>query len=279
MKFKKIVRRFRFRLKYRIYSKYSKFQFNLRSLCYIFFDPELDTFSYNLSNSNEILSKLSKFFDIDVSHLQRYRKEFFNHSDLNRITFLSNLFDPGYKLVPKFGRYFSLFIIIRILKPDLIIELGVKDGLGSIVYLKSLALNRQEGNFGELFGVDLQLDKPRYLRKSSNLNYLSMDSISGLEYLYYLGKRSKRLLVLSDTTPDLNIVTSEFLKSLPLATGTLHFVQNSDWNTASKSYSKKLGAKLLDLQDDSNHPFYTGRKLSILNISSDILERVKGKIN
>ena len=70
-----------------------------------------------------------------------------------------------------------------------------------------------------------------------------------------------------------------FLKSLPLATGTLHFVQNSDWNTASKSYSKKLGAKLLELQDDSNHPFYAGRKLSILNISSDILERVKGKIN
>lgn len=54
-----------------------------------------------------------------------------------------------------FGRRLGWYAIARIIKPSVIIETGVRHGLGSVLLCSALRRNAQEGSLGKYFGTDI----------------------------------------------------------------------------------------------------------------------------
>jgi hypothetical protein len=59
------------------------------------------------------------------------------------------------KREPPFGRRVAWYLLVRVLKPALVVETGVHDGLGSLLLLRALELNAAEGSAGRLVSFDI----------------------------------------------------------------------------------------------------------------------------
>ena len=57
-----------------------------------------------------------------------------------------------------YGRRLGWYAVLRLSKPGLVVETGVKDGLGSAVMLRALQLNAAEGADGRLLAFDNRYD-------------------------------------------------------------------------------------------------------------------------
>src|SRR5437588_402500 len=56
---------------------------------------------------------------------------------------------------PQFGKRLGWYALTRILRPRLTIEVGVHDGLGSLLLLRALERNQEGGHGGELVSLDV----------------------------------------------------------------------------------------------------------------------------
>ena len=59
------------------------------------------------------------------------------------------------KRKPLYGRRLGWYAVARILKPKLIVETGIHDGLGSALLLQGLRRNAADGNQGQLVSIDI----------------------------------------------------------------------------------------------------------------------------
>jgi predicted O-methyltransferase YrrM len=56
-----------------------------------------------------------------------------------------------------FGRRIGWYAMVRILKPEVVVETGIDHGVGSCVLAAAIIKNRREGFEGEYFGTDINL--------------------------------------------------------------------------------------------------------------------------
>jgi hypothetical protein len=122
---------------------------------FIFLDPELDNFTYDLANEHELpafvtgvtrsspLEAAAHMFELKTDHVLRAELEAQTRGRLEM------------KRRPEFGHRLAWYALARWLKPQLIVETGVQDGLGSIVLLRALERNSYEGAPGRLVSFDL----------------------------------------------------------------------------------------------------------------------------
>jgi hypothetical protein len=54
-----------------------------------------------------------------------------------------------------YGRRAAWYAVVRALRPAVVVESGVHDGLGSAVVLRALERNAEEGHDGSLIGIDI----------------------------------------------------------------------------------------------------------------------------
>jgi hypothetical protein len=59
------------------------------------------------------------------------------------------------KTSPPFGRRLGWYAIVRLAKPRLVVETGIHDGLGSLILVRALERNAEEGAHGGLVGFDI----------------------------------------------------------------------------------------------------------------------------
>src|SRR5207302_11039577 len=57
-----------------------------------------------------------------------------------------------------YGRRLGWYAIARLVRPQLIVETGIHDGLGSTVLLRALQRNAEDGNDGRLLAFDIRPD-------------------------------------------------------------------------------------------------------------------------
>lgn len=82
----------------------------------------------------------------------------------------------------EFSRRLGWYICVRLLKPKIIVETGVDKGLGSVVLIRALMKNKEEGFPGYYYGTDIN-PEAGYLLKGDYKNYgeiLYGDSIKTL---------------------------------------------------------------------------------------------------
>jgi len=127
----------------------------LHTLDFILLDPELDNFTYAIANLDELSEFMSLVLGIGVesagAFIQELEQDTAFRDELNRTLRML----PHKKQTALYGRRAGWYCVVRALKPKLIIEAGVHDGLGSSVLLRALERNRAEGADGRLIGIDL----------------------------------------------------------------------------------------------------------------------------
>src|SRR4051794_27746889 len=149
--------RMRWTLKHATLKRYgvSPWRRPARYFGYLLVDPELDNFTYDLSNDDELAAWLGdatgeprERFEALLAEL-RDDREFLG---LLRAQLRQRI---DRKQRPMFGRRAGWYALARLLKPETILETGIHDGLGSALLLRALERNAGEGHEGSLVSVDI----------------------------------------------------------------------------------------------------------------------------
>jgi Methyltransferase domain len=121
---------------------------------YILLDPEVDNFTYELENPEELAPFLAAALGQPLDRVETFLAEAAHDPELNseltrRVRWR---FDTKRRL--PLGRRVLWYATVRLLRPGLVIETGVQEGLGSLVLLRALERNRLEGAPGRLISFD-----------------------------------------------------------------------------------------------------------------------------
>jgi Methyltransferase domain len=152
------LNRFRWLAKYRALRQ---FDVNLRAqpgtaARFIFLDPELDNFTYELANESELPDFVAEALACDAARAAAYMYELKTDQVLRGELEQRTRKRIDSKRRPEYGRRLAWYAFARSLKPTLIVETGVQDGLASIVLLRALERNGEEGAPGRLLSFDIR---------------------------------------------------------------------------------------------------------------------------
>jgi len=170
-------------IRFRIVWNYSKAR-TLSALRWLSLKTPLSNHYYDLNDFNleEISFFLSQEFELSVETVNGYLIEIIDKSkiDLEIRTQLPIGVNYG------FGRRIVWYAAIRILKPKVIVETGVHQGMGTYVICRALEMNKSEGFEGKAFGTEInpncgQLIPNRLKRYSTILIGDSIKSLSELD--------------------------------------------------------------------------------------------------
>jgi len=144
----------------------------LRALRYILTDPEIDNFTYDLANVDDLAAWIGQAFGLLASDVLPYIRE------IEADTELHGELSKALGRRVKFGRRVGWYCAVRIQRPELVVETGVHDGIGSSVLLRALERN----GTGRLIGIDINPDAgwvvPDSLR--NRFTFVANDSLAAL---------------------------------------------------------------------------------------------------
>jgi len=118
-------------------------------------DPEIENFTYALANEGQLVEFLAETLTKKREEVEEYAAEMASDPELNRSLRkrLRRRWDRKHR--PHFGRRMGWYVIARALKPSVIVETGIHDGLGSVLLLRALDRNAEEGVDGRLISFDV----------------------------------------------------------------------------------------------------------------------------
>lgn len=126
----------------------------LRVARYVLWDPEVGDFSYDLADEGEFVARLAGAFDLDPAVLAGYVEETRTDPALTSELYERTRRRPNMKRRPAFGPRVAWYALVRALKPRVVVETGIKHGLGSLIVLVALRRNSEEGSEGRLISFD-----------------------------------------------------------------------------------------------------------------------------
>jgi hypothetical protein len=127
-----------------------------RALAYIAWDPEVDTFTYDIENEAELVGCLAKVLAAPEERLREHLAELRHEPELNERLDQEVRRRPAFKRRQRLAaHHLAAWLIIRETKPQVVVETGILDGLGSRTMLAALQLNEAEGAGGLLVSFDI----------------------------------------------------------------------------------------------------------------------------
>lgn len=122
---------------------------------------ENDNFYYSLKPKNvlELSSLISVVTGRTREEIESYFKEIKNNAELH--SHIESIWKKDPKMRDAdlgFGRRIGWYAFARALKPKIIVETGVHQGVGSCVLISALIKNYQEGFEGYYYGTDIDLN-------------------------------------------------------------------------------------------------------------------------
>jgi len=203
---------------------------------YIYFLHNIKYYIYNYIKVNTI----SKFLSIDEGVIKDYYNEI-SHIKLN-VPGMASALD-------------SIYVVIRALKPNIIVETGVANGASSFYILLALKKN----NKGHLFSVDFpNLDPTSMIPKNKEVGWL-VPQILRERWTLILGKVEEKLTDLLDKLGAIDVFYHDSLHTYEhmmfefktawrkLIKGGLLISDNIDLNNAFIDFCKEVKASWIDL--------------------------------
>jgi hypothetical protein len=234
---------------------------------YIFFSPELDTFTYRIRNQSELEAEVSKL--IPSSRESPKLLQEFNDLRLQGSKIFARIIHlPHAKFHPKFGRHFLAYSLVRHFKPNIVIESGIKFGLGSYVFKSANLLNKQSNPElnPKYIGMDIYAGSGHYTKFDSNCTKSIGNSLNYLTKMVANHEKFPKVFFVSDSVPGEQI-QEELLLAAQLTDDQLIFVFNHNWI---RDIFLPSGFDLITKQSITEcaiHPFYPGRTSEVLVIS------------
>lgn len=128
----------------------------MQNLPFVLLDPEPDNFTYPIANVDELPPWVAAVAGCDLQLAERLIAEptcdRALHARLRDATAGRWMWT---KRRPEFGKRLGWYALARVVRPALIIETGVHDGLGSMLLLRALEHNEADGHPGRLVSFDV----------------------------------------------------------------------------------------------------------------------------
>jgi hypothetical protein len=127
---------------------------------------ELDNFYYGLTTRNieDLQALTSVITGLPYQATERYVNELIDDRDLHHYIESTLKNDPDLIDVEfGFGRRLGWYVFVRALKPKLVVETGVRHGVGACVLAAALIRNLGEGYPGRYIGTDIDPSAGRLL--------------------------------------------------------------------------------------------------------------------
>jgi predicted O-methyltransferase YrrM len=122
----------------------------------VLWDPEPDNFTYEIVNERELATWVAMVASCEPEQMHRYLLE----PEVDRALEMRLQEATAGKWLwtksrPPFGKRLGRYALARTLRPRLIIEVGVHDGLGALLLLRALERNTEDGYPGRLVSFDV----------------------------------------------------------------------------------------------------------------------------
>ena len=123
-------------------------------LRHVLVDPEVDNYTYELENADETAPFVAEALGVPLEEAQRYVHEAETDPELNEELTRRVRWRFSTKRRIPLGRRVIWYAIVRLTRPQLMVECGVQEGLGSLVLLRALERNAAEGAEGRLLSIE-----------------------------------------------------------------------------------------------------------------------------
>lgn len=123
-------------------------------LRYLLFDPELDNYTFELADEDEFARAVAQAVDASLARIRELFEQLKEDARFNSDVRSRTRGRLDVKRRPPLGRRLGWYALVRELRPRLVVECGVQDGIGSAVLLRALECNLEEGYPGRLMSFD-----------------------------------------------------------------------------------------------------------------------------
>lgn len=232
------LNRLRWLRKARIASRHEGNATGAQTLRYILADPELDTFSYAVSNAGQMATEAAPILGVDSSTVAGYFAEVEADPVLRERIRTAARADWSVKANPPLGRQLISYAAVRVLAPTLTLEIGVRHGLGTLTMLRALERNAAEGRGGELVSVDIDPYAGRLVPADApNWTLVTGPSPDVLD----AAVMNRRVgFMVSDSVPTPAVTRAEVSFALAHAASPLVILQSA-WNSVLADISRDRG--------------------------------------
>jgi hypothetical protein len=125
-----------------------------RHLRYVLLDPELESYTYRVGNVDAMCAAVAEVTGIPVGRLTSFVAEAEADPELGERLARRVRWRLDVKRRPALGVRLGWYVLVRALRPSLVVETGIYNGLGSLALLRALERNRADGQPGELLSFD-----------------------------------------------------------------------------------------------------------------------------
>ncbi len=125
-----------------------------RNLRFVLWDPEVESFSYELGNRDELAAFVAELLGEPRERIAGFIAEVGADPELNEELTRRMRWRFDVKTPLPVGNRLLWYALARAAKPRLIVETGIYQGLGSLTLLRALDRNAAEGAEGELISID-----------------------------------------------------------------------------------------------------------------------------
>ncbi len=258
------VSRFRWAYKLRQFRNWPNYPLS-ESLRFVLMDPDINTFTYELSNGPELCKALARVSDRPEREVLDFGDELDNDQELRSRLFRQTRFKLQSKNHPPLGRHLLSYCAVRIVKPELVVESGVKHGLGTVVILRALERNAAEGHSGSLLSIDPDPASGWMARPGDHANWQLIHDVSERALPSALGGR-KVGVIISDSDPAPSVTQWEFDSATQSAADELILMANHHWNDIARRTAQSLPARVETLwETPQGHP-YPGRGVDVVYV-------------
>lgn len=126
-------------------------------LDYLLHSREVSNFSYEIDNVDELVAAAATATGAPAEELWGYVHELRGDRELRERLDAATASHPGRDRL-RYGYRYGHYLLARLLKPAVVVELGVHDGTGSVLLARALQRNGEAGKSGRLIGFDLNPD-------------------------------------------------------------------------------------------------------------------------
>jgi methyltransferase family protein len=230
---------------------------------FVLLDPEVDTYSYWIDNAGELADCLAPVLDRPPEEVRALLREALEDIELGeRLTR-----DIGWRVLfhkrrpPLAGHHLSAYAIVRALGPEVAVETGILDGLGSRTMLRALQRNADEGRLGHLWSFDIMPGAGALVpeRLAPRWTPLYEPTERGLPRL--LDGHSVDFFI-HDSLPDPEHQRRELVTALDSARPGAVVMTAYGWTGVLKELATERGLTYAEFRERPRDHFYGGRHLA-----------------
>ena len=230
---------------------------------YVLCDPDVGDFSYELDNEAELVLFLASVLALEPALVKGYLDEIHAAREVTQDLAATVRGRLDMKRRPGLGHRVAWYVVTRAIKPRLVVETGIKHGLGALVLLVALERNAREGSDGRLISFDPDPESGWVVPEAMRSSWRPVFETSFDAFDEQLDGEQIDLFI-CDTPPGTEIESFEMDAALRhAAAGIVLIAGNGDRTTVLPDLAAEHGGEYRFFAERPRHPIYPGGGLGI----------------